>query len=396
MAEETLAILKQLTAQNQFELEDAPIPGCMHAIPGGVSAPRVINRESTEPIPEIFRARKSGGGEIRLLKTVLTTVCERNCNYCAFRAGRDVRRGTLKPDEMARVFAGLYAGGIAEGMFLSSGIIGGGIRTQDKILDTAEILRKKLGYKGYLHLKIMPGAEKDQVLRAMQLADRISVNLEAPNIPRLQKLAPLKIFSRELLQPLKWAEEIRKTINPLAAYNLRWPSLATQFVVGGVGETDIELLQTTQYLHTKLGLRRVYFSRFEPVIDTPFENHSAENPLRQARLYQAAFLLRDYGFDLEDFLFNADAALPLDVDPKLAWARAHLSQQPFEINRADRVELLRIPGIGPLGVKRIIHSRKRNPIQDLGALRRLGIKVERAIPFILIDGKRPDRQLRLF
>jgi len=281
-------------------------------------------------------------------------------------------------------------------MFLSSGIIGGGIRTQDKILDTAEILRTKLGYKGYLHLKIMPGAEKDQVFRAMQLADRISVNLEGPNISRLQQLAPLKIFNQELLQPLKWAEEIRKTINPLSAYNLRWPSLATQFVVGGVGETDVELLQTTQYLHTRLGLSRVYFSRFEPVSGTPFEDLSAENPLRQTRLYQAAFLLRDYSFDLEDFLFTNNAALPLDVDPKLAWARAHLSQQPLDINCADRIELLRIPGIGPLGVKRILHSRKRNPIMDLGALRRLGIQVERAIPFILIDGKRPDQQLPLF
>ncbi|MHB1120181.1 MAG: hypothetical protein ACYC11_08985, partial [Bellilinea sp.] len=131
-------------------------------------------------------------------------------------------------------------------------------------------------------------------------------------------------------------------------------------------------------------------------IDTPFENLSAENPLRQTRLYQAAFLLRDYGFDLEDLLFDDNATLPLDVDPKLAWALAHLSLQPLEINRADRVELLRIPGIGPLGVKRILHSRKRNPIQDLGALRRLGIQVERAIPFILIAGKRPDQQLRLF
>ncbi|MHB8819313.1 MAG: hypothetical protein ACYC7M_09685, partial [Bellilinea sp.] len=122
MAEESLALLKQLTEQNQFELEDAPIPGCPHGFPGGVSAPQVPDSGSTEPLPEIFRAKKSGGGEIRLLKTVLTTACERNCNYCAFRAGRDVRRGTLKPDEMARVFTGLYAGGIAEGMFLSSGI----------------------------------------------------------------------------------------------------------------------------------------------------------------------------------------------------------------------------------------------------------------------------------
>lgn len=396
MTEESLSILKQMTAQSQYELEDAPITGCPRSLSGGTGAALPPLQESTESIPEIFRAKKSGGGEIRLLKTVLTTACERNCNYCAFRAGRDVRRGTLKPDEMAHLFSKLYSGGIAEGMFLSSGVIGGGIRTQDKIINTAEILRMKFGYKGYLHLKIMPGAEKDQVFRAMQLADRISINLEAPNVLRLQKLAPLKMFMQELLQPLHWAEEIRKTINPLSAVKLRWPSLATQFVVGGVGETDVELLQTTQYLHTKLGLTRVYFSRFEPVIDTPFENLKPENPLRQTRLYQAAFLLRDYGYNMEDFHFTESSFLPLEVDPKLAWARAHLSQQPLEINRADQSELLRIPGVGPLSVKRILRARKRGPIKDLGTLRGLGIHIERALPFILINGKQPDQQLRLW
>lgn len=396
MTGDSLSLLAQLTADSGYELEDAPIqtyPAAAPPSPAAQSCPRL---DANTAIPEIFRAKKSGGGEMRLLKTVLTSACERNCNYCAFRAGRDVRRGTLKPDDMAKVFTGLYAGGIAEGMFLSSGMIGGGVRTQDKIIDTAEILRLKLGYKGYLHLKIMPGAEKDQVLRLMQLADRVSVNLEAPNVSRLQKLAPSKVFSDELLQPLRWAEEIRKSINPLSAHRLRWPSLATQFVVGSVGESDLELLQTTQYLHNKLNLSRVYFSIFKPVINTPFENLPPENPQRQVRLYQAAFLLRDYGFGMEDLHYSPNGFLPLDVDPKLAWARAHLTHQPVEINQADRIELLRIPGIGPLGVKRILHARRRGPIREAGALRNLGIQVERALPFILIDGRRPDLQPRLF
>src|SRR5574340_307239 len=396
MSGDTFSTLAQLTADSGYELEDAPIQACPAAVPAEPAAQPYPRLDANAAIPEIFRAKKSGGGEMRLLKTVLTSACERNCNYCAFRAGRAVRRGTLKPDEMAKVFHGLYSGGIAEGMFLSSGMIGGGVRTQDKIIDTAEILRMKQGYKGYLHLKIMPGAEKDQVLRMMQLADRISVNLEAPNVSRLQKLAPLKIFLDELLQPLRWAEEIRKSINPLSAHRLRWPSLATQFVVGGVGESDIELLQTTQYLHTKLNLSRVYFSLFKPVIDTPFENLPPENPQRQVRLYQAAFLLRDYGYSMEDLYYTEKGFLPLDVDPKLAWARAYLTHQPVEINRADRIELLRIPGIGPLGVKRILRARNRHPIKELGTLRNLGIQIERAIPFILINGRRPDQQPRLF
>src|SRR5512136_2863121 len=152
----------------------------------------------------VSNAVMPGGRQIALLKTLLTSVCERNCFYCPFRAGRDFRRATFQPEEFANLFLKLNQTGAAEGMFLSSGLAGGGIRTQDKLLDTADILRHKLGFRGYIHLKIMPGAEKDQVYRAMQLADRVSINLEAPNTERLAKLAPHKIFLEELLEPLKW------------------------------------------------------------------------------------------------------------------------------------------------------------------------------------------------
>ena len=395
MAEVSLSVLKNLTDLSRFEQEDPVAPGCPLPEGGAMTAGTSPSRSSTGSIPEIFRAKKSSGGEIRLLKTVLSSACERNCNYCAFRAGRDFHRETLKPDGMAKLFSQLNQAGIAEGLFLSSGVVGGGIRTQDKILDTAEILRFKQGYKGYLHLKLMPGAEKDQVLRAMQLANRVSINLEAPNPAQLQKLAPLKTFTEELLRPLQWADEIRRTFDSRLALNLRWPSLATQFVVGGVDETDLELLQLTQYLHGQLSLSRVYFSRFQPVLDTPFENLPPENPLRQMRLYQAAFLLRDYGYSLEDFQHSSSGLLPLDVDPKLAWAREHLTENPLEINTADRIQLLRIPGIGPISAKRILQSRRHNPIKEPGALRAFGIPLERTLPFILIDGKRPDRQPQL-
>jgi len=393
---DSLETLVRLTDESWYEQEDPAGQPCPLAESGPMIATHEVQNHSPAKVPEIFRAKKSGGGEIRLLKTVLSTACERNCNYCAFRAGRDFRRETLKPGELARLFDQMNRGGIAEGLFLSSGLIGGGVRTQDKILDTAEILRLKLGYMGYLHLKLMPGAEKDQVLRAMQLANRVSLNLEAPNAERLEKLAPLKSFQQELLQPLRWAYEIRRTTNPLSAFNLKWPSLATQFVVGSVGESDKELLQISQYLHNKLSLARVYYSRFEPVRDTPFENQPAENPVRQLRLYQAGFLLRDYGFSLEDFTYNPNGQLPLDTDPKLAWAQAYLAEQPIEINTADRIHLLRVPGIGPLSAKRILKSRYRHLIKEVGELHSLGIQVDRALPFILINGKRQDRQLRLW
>jgi len=166
----------------------------------------------------------------------------------------------------------LHRAGVAQGIFLSSGIAGKGVRTQDRLIDAAEILRNKLGYRGYLHLKIMPGAERAQVERSMQLADRVSVNLEAPNQTRLSLLAPHKEFAEELIQPLRWIEEIRRTQPAHRAWDGRWPSSTTQFVVGAADESDLELLATTEHLYNQLHLRRTYFMAFNPVPDTPLEN----------------------------------------------------------------------------------------------------------------------------
>ena len=354
-----------------------------------------MNRRSKfEPV--ISEAVMSGGKRIPLLKTLQTSSCERNCYYCPFRAGRNFHRATLKPDEMAKSFMALNRAGIAKGIFLSSGIAGGGIRTQDQLLATAEILRFKHNYSGYLHLKLMPGAERDQILRAMQLADRVSVNLEAPNTQRLARLAPRKAFMDELMQPMRWVEEIRKTQSPYLAWKNKWPSMTTQFVVGAVGENDLELLQTTAYLIHNLRLSRAYFSTFNPIRDTPFENLPAESYRRTQRLYQASFLLRDYNFRLEDFTFGASSNLPPDVDPKTAWAQVNLSEKPVEINKADRYDLLRIPGIGPKGADAILKNRRQNHLRSVDDLRSIGINPTRAIPYILLDGSRPSRQLKFW
>ncbi|MDX1615383.1 MAG: radical SAM protein [Candidatus Promineifilaceae bacterium] len=341
-------------------------------------------------------AAMPGGQRIALLKTLLTSACERNCYYCPFRAGRNFRRATFKPDEMARTFMDMYRAGRVEGLFLSSGIIGGSVKTQDKIIATAEILRHRYRFRGYVHLKIMPGAERDQVQRTMELANRVSVNLEAPNTKRLQRLAPKKIFIEELLQPLKSVDEIRGQQEPRQAWNGRWPSSATQFVVGAVGESDLELLSTVEYLYRRAGLRRAYFSRFNPVSDTPLAGHPAEDPLREHRLYQASFLLRDYAFDLEEMPFDQQGKLPLDFDPKLAWARANLAGAPVEVNRADSAQLLRVPGIGQKGAGAIVSARRQGTLRELGDLKAIGVNPGRPAPFVLLDGRRPTFQLPLF
>ncbi|PWH17547.1 MAG: hypothetical protein DDG59_07995 [Anaerolineae bacterium] len=342
----------------------------------------------------VYQAKTPRGKSIRLLKTLLSSACERDCYYCPFRAGRNHRRATFRPEEFARLFIQLHQAGIAEGLFLSSGLAGGGVRTQDKLLDTADILRNKLGYRGYLHLKLMPGADKDQVLRAMQLADRVSINLEAPNAERLSQLAPHKGFFDEILQPLQWVEQLRRTQPSNQGWQGRWPSVVTQLVLGAAGESDLEILQTSEWLFRSLRLSRTYYSPFQPVPDTPLENHPPADRLRQRRLYQASFLLRDYGFRLSDLTFGNDSNLPLGIDPKTAYADRYLRETPVEINRATPQQLLRVPGIGPQGVQRILQARQHTRLTDLSQLKKLGVQTHRAAPYLLLNGRRPIRQLR--
>ena len=225
---ETYERLKLLTSQ--MHLEPAEDSNC----------PQLSERKQDKI--SVSDAVLPNGKRISLLKSQLSTICERNCYYCPFRSGRDFQRATFNPEEFAKVFISLYQARIAEGIFLSSGIVKNGVFTQDKLIDTADILRKKLDFRGYIHLKIMPGAEFSQVERAMQLADRVSINLEAPTSDRLEKLAPRKQFVEELMQPLKWIQQIRRTQSPQKGWNKRWPSSVTQFVISAVGETDMELM----------------------------------------------------------------------------------------------------------------------------------------------------------
>ncbi len=344
----------------------------------------------------VYPAKMPNGKQIKLLKTLLSSACERDCFYCPFRAGRNFRRATFKPQEFAELFMKLNSAQATEGIFLSSGIAGGGTRTQDKLLDTADILRNKFGFRGYIHLKIMPGVEKAQVERAMQLADRISINLEAPNAERLKIFVPHKSFNEELIKPLKWVAEIRQSQPSYRGWNGHWPSTVTQFVAGGSDESDLELLSTTTWLMKNVGLKRAYYSAFSPIPDTPLENKPAVDPLREHRLYQASFLLRDYGFDLEEMPFTSDGNLPLSTDPKLAWAKMNLREKPIEINRAEKRELLRVPGIGPKGADAILKARRMHRLRDVSTLKKLGIIAERAAPYLLLDGKRAGIQLAMF
>jgi predicted DNA-binding helix-hairpin-helix protein len=333
----------------------------------------------------------AGNRKMPVLKSMMTTACERDCLYCPFRAGRSsMPRMRLSPDDMARGFMALHRAGAVEGLFLSSGVIRGGVTSQDSILDVGAILREKYQFRGYIHLKIMPGAEHDQVRRAMELADRVSINLEAPNADRLEKIAPGKQFDAELMTRLRWVEELRQQ-------TALHPSSTTELVVGPAGERDIEILSTTGYLHRQLKLARVYFSAFRPVPETPLDNVPATDPARQLRLYQASFLLRDYDFDVEELPFTDEGDLPTNVDPKRAWAEMHLTHAPVEVNTASQRDLMRVPGIGAKGAARIMNARRKGRLRELSELQAVGIvNVQRVAPYVLLDGRRPIQQPRLF
>jgi len=329
------------------------------------------------------------GRRMPVLKVLQTNACVKDCYYCPFRAGRRFRREAFNPEELARLVAQLHRAGIVQGLFLSSGVIGKDDHTMAQMIATAEILRRKHGFRGYLHLKIMPGASDAAIEAALHLANRVSVNLEAPNPDRLARLTSTKDLDRDLLAPLRRVQELVERTG-------RQVSRTTQFVVGAADETDREILTTVYHLYRHLGLARAYYSAFRPVPDTPLDGRPPENPRRQDRLYQADALIRWYGFELSELPLDEQGNLPLDEDPKTAWARRHPERFPVEVNTAEREELLRVPGIGPVAAERILRWRRQGAFRHLADLRKTGAVTERAAPYITLAGRRPPVQLQMF
>lgn len=337
----------------------------------------------------IAHVQPSHGQPMPVLKVLQTNACTKDCYYCPFRAGRRFRREAFKPDELADLTAQMYRARLIKGLFLSSGVVGKDDYAMGQIIATAEILRKKHHFAGYLHLKIMPTASDAAIQAALGLADRVSVNLEAPNAHRLSRLTSTKDIDQDLLAPLRRVKQLLDQTDQRV-------SRTTQFVVGAAGESDREILTTAHQLYRELGLARAYYSAFRPVPNTPLDGLPAANPRRQDRLYQADALLRLYHFDVNDIGLDADGHLALDEDPKLVWARRHPEHFPIEINTASRSALLRVPGIGPISAERLIRWRRRGRLRSLGDLRKAGAVTDRAAPFITLDGRQPAQQLPLW
>jgi len=332
----------------------------------------------------IFPAVIPDGRQILLFKVLMNNLCENDCYYCVNRCSRNYRPLSFSPEELAMTFEELRRRGLVEGLFLSSAIAGNTTRTMEKMIAAVEIIRYRYQFKGYIHLKILPGASYDEVEQAVRLADRVSINLEAPSNERLRRIAGNKNFE-DLFLRMKWIKELADKDQRMRA------GQTTQFVVGAADESDKEILTVTDRLYRELDLKRVYFSAFQPVEDTPLENHPPTPLMREHRLYQADFLLRRYGFKLDEIPFDRGGNLPLAADPKLAWALNHPEYYPIEINTAEREQLLRIPGIGPVSAKRILQVRRQRKFRYLDDLKAIGAVIRRAAPFVLLDGKRPTR-----
>ena len=339
----------------------------------------------------IYPAVRPDGKLIRMLKILQTNACEKDCYYCATRRQREQPRTTFQPDELARVFDQIHRARLAEAIFLSSGVAGGGTRTLERMIATADLLRHKYAFRGYLHLKLMPGAEPAAIERALQLADRVSVNLEAPSSEHLAKLSSTKRYAEELLAPLYLARKLIAN-DP----RLQNKTMTTQFVVGAADETDREIMARTAQLYRELRLARVYYSAFQPIENTPLDGRAPTPLIRENRLYQTDFLFRQYGFTFDELVFDARGNLPTEADPKMMWALHHPEFFPVELNRASREELLRVPGLGPTSVRRIVQLRRTRKFQTIEQLARVGADAQRAAPFVLLDGRVPAHQLALW
>ena len=337
------------------------------------------------PSPQrfIYRAALPGGGSICLFKVLLTNVCMNDCAYCSNRVARDVPRHTFHPEELARVFMQLYQRRMVRGLFLSSGIADNPTRTMEAMVKTVEILRYRYGFKDYIHLKILPGASFDCVAEGCRLADRVSINMEAPTVQHLSRLSRRKDLHNNIVEPMRWVKKLTSSDERLA------PSgQTTQFVVGAAGESDRDLLRTTAALYREVDLRRAYFSPFRPVRNSPLEGKPPANPLRAHRLYQSDWLLRIYGFPLSEveLALGEKDNLSLRKDPKLVIAENQPWLFPVDVNRANYGELLRVPGIGPVSAQRIIDARREHSIDSMQQLRKMGVVTSRAAPYIWFQG----------
>jgi predicted DNA-binding helix-hairpin-helix protein len=332
----------------------------------------------------IYPVTLPSGGRSTLFKTLASNVCTNDCRYCPLREQMDVRRVSLTPEETAKVFLDYYNMRKVFGLFLSSGVLGSPDATMDRLNGVARLLRRRHGFRGYIHLKIIPGASDAAVEEAVSLASAVSLNIETPGEENLAKLSQKKKYIRDIIEPIK-------LISRLTSRGSRYERVkqTTQFIVGAAGEHDAQIVKYMYGLYERLKMHRVYFSAYQrglgdkSIAGEQVEPESkADILMREHRLYQVDFLLRKYAFTESDIIFENDGNLSLATDPKHAWALRNPDFFPVNINIASKFSLLRVPGLGPVTVKRILEQRKQSPMKTIEDAGKAGVRLEKAKKYL--------------
>ncbi|HWV96338.1 MAG TPA: putative DNA modification/repair radical SAM protein [Xanthobacteraceae bacterium] len=348
---------------------------------------------STAPGMGICHSYAPDGRCISLLKVLLTNACNYDCLYCVNRASSNVPRARFTVREVVQLTLDFYRRNYIEGLFLSSGIIRSPDYTMEQVVRVARTLREEHRFRGYIHLKTIPDADDALISEAGKYADRLSINIELPDDNSLAKLAPEKdvrairrTMGRLRLKIEESSEAKTSSFAPAGQ--------STQMIVGADAASDQTILGTSANLYGSYKLKRVYYSAFSPIPDASRNLPLKAPPLmREHRLYQADWLMRLYGFAIDEIVDDNHPMLALEIDPKLAWALRHRDRFPLDINRAAREDLLRVPGLGRTAVERIIATRRHTTIRA-SDLARLHIPRRKALPFILLpDHRPPPRQL---
>lgn len=342
--------------------------------------------------PGLCHAFSADGRCISLLKILLTNECIFNCAYCQNSCDCDVPRASFTPDEVCKLTMEFYRRNYIEGLFLSSGIQISPNYTMEQIYQTLKQLRDIHHFNGYIHVKAIPGADPALIEKTGFLADRMSINLELPTAGSLKKLAPYK-SRHTILSPMRQIQSgIVQNKNELTVYK-NAPKFvpagqSTQMIIGATPESDFQIMSVADALYQNFGLKRVFYSAFVQVSSSPLLPALPGGPplLREHRLYQADWLLRYYGFSVNELLSDERPDFNLYLDPKCDWALRHLECFPVEVNCADYRTLLRVPGIGYKSAQRIISAR-RTATLTFSDLKKIGVVLKRALYFITCSGK---------
>lgn len=336
----------------------------------------------------VCRSFTPDGRCVSLFKVLNTNACIHDCKYCMHSTScKQNPKAGFQPKELADLFMQMYLRNYVEGLFLSSGVIGNETLAQEKMLNVVQILRNEYHYDGYMHLKVMPGAPFDHIEQLVEIADRVSINIESPTKSGFGELISTKDYNSDILRRMKYIQRAKRRQHVLGG-------VTTQMVIGAASETDLDYINRMEKLYDDYGIYRTYFSAFDPVCGSPLEKNRGIPLRRENFLYRLDWLVRFYGFEFDEIkqIPTDSGNLSLCTDPKLALALKTPDRFPVDPNTATENELLHVPGIGPVAAKRIVQVQNQNKkIENEYQLKTVGVILSRARSFLALNGQHQSR-----